>query len=174
MFGGALAGVVDECHSEVESSGEFAQGGEDGGNFGGVVFIHALKPHIRVQYQKRGTVPGEGFAKPSQVVGSIEPKGRLKDKTHIEGVEVRSAGSSQTFDALAHLLGSILSSIDEHSAGLSHVEAIQTRSARSHRYGDFQCEPGLARFGCASNDPDRTMSPQLLDEPRGLFECAWR
>jgi hypothetical protein len=63
IVGGVFASVVDEGDSEMESSGEFAQGGKDGRNFGCVVFVHALESHIGVQYQKAGAVPSEGLAK---------------------------------------------------------------------------------------------------------------
>jgi hypothetical protein len=173
FVGGVLASVVDEYDGKAESSGEFAQGGEHGRDLGGVILVDALKPDVRVQDKKLGSVGCEGVSKSVEMLGPVEPERGFEDELDVESVEVSSASSSDALDALADLFRGIFSSIDEDATVLGDIEAIETGSSRSHGDGDFESEPGLTRFRSAANDSDGTLTPQSIDEPQGLFEPAW-
>jgi len=70
------------------------------------------------------------------------------------------------------LFRSILRGIDEHTTALRDIEAVETGSAGSHGDGDFESEPGLARFRSATDDANGAVPPQAIDEPQGLFDTA--
>ncbi len=114
----------------------------------------------------------EGVSKSVEMLDSVEPERRLEDELHVESVEVCSASASDALDALADLFRSILRGIDEHTTALRDVEAIETGLARSDRDGDFESEPGLARFRGAADDADGAGTPQPINEPQGLFDSA--
>ena len=74
FVGGVLAGVVDEDDGEAESSGEFPQGREHGGDLGGVILVDALKADVGVQDEKLGAVACECVSKPVEMLDSVEPE----------------------------------------------------------------------------------------------------
>ncbi len=74
FVGGVLARVVDEDDGQAESSGEFPQGREHGGDLGGVILVDALKADVRVQDKKPGAVACEGVSKPVEMLDSVEPE----------------------------------------------------------------------------------------------------
>jgi len=74
FVGGVLARVVDEDDGHAESSGEFPQGREHGGDLGGVILIDALKADVGVQDEKLGSVACEGVSKPVEMLDSVKPE----------------------------------------------------------------------------------------------------
>ena len=131
-----------------------------------------MKTDVGVQDKKLWAVACECVSKSVEMLDPVEPERRLEDELHVESVEVCSASSSDALDALADLLRSILRGIDEYTTALRDFEAIETGSARSHRDGDFESEPGLAGFWSATDDADGAVTPQPIDEPQGLFDSA--
>lgn len=51
---GGFAGVMDEEEGEGEGTREFAQGAEDGGDLGGVVFVGGLKADVGIENEEAG------------------------------------------------------------------------------------------------------------------------
>ena len=47
--------MMDEEECEGERAGEVAQGGEDGGDLGGIVFIGSLKADVGIEDEEAGS-----------------------------------------------------------------------------------------------------------------------
>ena len=75
FVGGVLASVVDEDDGHAESSGEFPQDREHGGDLGGVILVDALKSDVGVQDEKLGSMACEGISKPVEMlVTRVRPR----------------------------------------------------------------------------------------------------
>jgi hypothetical protein len=174
---GGFACVVDEEDGDVEGAGEVAEGGEDGRDFGGVVFVGALEADVGVEDEKAGAPVCESETEALDVLRAIDPEGRLDDEAEVEVAEGGAAGLAEIFDALADLEGCVFGGVDERMAGARDRVASEAGPSGGDGDGDLEGEPALAALGGAADDADGTGAPKTLDEPgrsRGIGCCDVR
>lgn len=162
---GGFSGVVDEENGGLEGAGEVAEGGEDGGDLGGVIFVGALEADVGIEDEKARTAGGKGDAQALDVLGAIDAQRRLDDEAEVEVAEGGAAGLAKIFKALAHLEGRVLGGVDEGGAAGRHGEASEAGPSGGDGDGDFEGEPAFAALGGAADDADGAGAPEGFDEP---------
>jgi hypothetical protein len=145
---------MDEEEGEGERPGDLTERGEDGGDFGGVVFVGPLESDVGVQDEEAGAVPGEGGPEALDGFRTVDTQAGLEDEIEFEGVEGSAPGLAEVLDALADVQGGVLGGVDEDGSGVRDGEASQAGAAGGDGDGELEGEPALAGLGGSTNDAD--------------------
>jgi hypothetical protein len=145
---------MDEEEGEGERPGDLTERGEDGGDFGGVVFVGPLESDVGVKDEEAGAVPGEGGPEALDRFGAVDTQAGLEDEVEFEGVEGSAPGLAEVLDALADVQGGVLGGVDEDGSGVGDGEASQAGAAGGDGDGDLEGEPALAGLGGSADNAD--------------------
>ena len=135
---------MDEDEGEGEGAREFAQGGQDGGYFRGVVFVGRLQADVGIEDEQPRLAQGEGGAQAIDIVRAINAERGLENEVEFERRERGMASVAELLDALAHLQGRILGGVEEDGPGRGHGEAAQAAPSGGDGDREFEGEPALA------------------------------
>src|SRR5579863_772576 len=84
LFSGTLPGMMHEEDRELELTGEVAEGSQDGGDLGGIVFVNALEPDIRIQDQELRAATFNRGPEPRHIFYTVNPKRGLQDQINLK------------------------------------------------------------------------------------------
>ena len=82
---------------------------------------------------------------------------------------VGASGAADAFEAVTHQVQRVLGGVEQHAAGPRDRVLPQTRGAGGDRDGEIEGEERLAALGLATDDADRFLRPELLDQPVALL-----
>ena len=148
---------------------QFAQVGEQWGDFTASVLVDAMQAHERIEDQQPRRELRDGALQRRAIGRGIEPQRGRGDDLHVQIGELATGGGADALQALAHDVQRILGRVEQHPPRLRHGEVAQARGAGGHRDGEIEGEEALAALGLAPDDAHGLLGPQPGDEPAALL-----
>ena len=166
---GALPGVVDDGDGCCVTSLQFAQEGEQRGDFAADILINAMQTHEGIEDQEPRLEGGDGFLETRAVGLEIEAQAGRGDHLDVEFGESGSGGGTDAVEALADDVQRVFGGIEQDPTGPRDREAAQAGGSGGDGDRQIEGEEGFAAFGFAADDPDGILGPQLIDQPAPLL-----
>ncbi len=165
----ALPGVVDDGDGCCVTSLQFAQEGEQRGDFAADILINAMQAHERIEDQEPRLEGGDGFLETRAVGLEIEAQAGRGDHLDVEFGETGAGGGADALEATADDMQRVLGGIEQDPTWVGDREAAQAGRSGGDGYGQIEGEEGFAAVGLAADDADGFLGPQLIDEPAPLL-----
>lgn len=160
-----LSCMVDHQDGEVVLTLQLAQEGQQRRDLVGHVFVNAVQTHEGVEDQQLGPMVSDRLGQGLAFCVEVEPQTRRGDHLDVDVGQLEVRGAAQRIKTVTHDVQGILGGKDQHTPRSRDGEAPQTWSAGGHGDTNLEREEGLAALGFATEDADRLVGPELLDEP---------
>lgn len=166
---GRLSSVVDESDGELELALQVAEETQEAGDFGGVVFIDAVKADEGVEQEELGLKFSDGVGEGGSVIGQVEPEVGGGNHLDIELGEASVTGLTDTIETAANEGGRVFGGEEEYASGAGDGESSEASRAGSDSDRHVENEETFSGLGFAADDAHGLLGPKPLDEPaRGI------
>ena len=164
----ALAGVVHERDGKREAPLEVAQVREQGRDLGRGVFVDAMKPDEGVEDEQHRAQAVDGGLQVRPVFGEVEAQAGRGNHGNGQLGERDPSSEADAIEARAYEVQRVLGRVEEDWPSTCGSESAQAGDAGSDGDQRVEREKALAALGLATNDADRFIGPEVLDEPAVL------
>ena len=148
---------------------QFAQEGEQRGDFAADILINAMQAHERIEDQQPRLEGGDGLLETRAVGLEIEAQAGRGDHLDVEFGESGAGGGTDAVEAVADDVQRVFGGIEQDPTGPRDREAAQAGGAGGDGDRQIEGEEGFAAFGLAADDADGILGPQLIDQPAPLL-----
>ena len=162
---GGLAGVMHDQDGELMAALQFAQIGEQRGDFATGVLVDAVQTHERVEDEQPRLERRDGVLEAGAIGTQVQTQRGGGDDLDVQIAQRDAGGGADAVEALAHDGQSVLCGVQQHPAGTGDGEAAQARGAGRHGDGKLEGHERLAGFRLAAEDADCLLGPQFADQP---------